>query len=221
MIIAFYGPDGAGKTTIAKAVAYWLYSRGYRVSIVRLREHHLLMYPLVWFLQKTGLLPSTGSPRELDYSFASLFRKSIKLVILIEWFNAFLWIILNIWLRRLLGYIVVAERSVPDFIVSMRMISLGRVSRENTLFKILDRVAGHGKIVSVYLYARPDILVKRKSSEKLSIAYISYLLAEYSVLSKKYGSLAIDTSRNTVCETTYMVIKHISKALDTLESLRL
>ncbi len=209
-IIAFYGPDGAGKTTTAILVARLLSMRDYRVSIIRLREHHLLMYLLIRFLQRTGLLPKTCSLRELDYKFISLIRKSLKVIIFLEWINAIAWIILNVGLRKMLGYVIVAERSIPDFIVSLRMLSLNTLNRDSLLIKILDNITYKTK--SIYLYARPNILLKRKTKEKLTRDYINYLISEYTFLAVKYRSLSIDTSSTSPKDIVSKVIKYIANS---------
>jgi len=207
MIIAFFGPDGTGKTTMAKMLKMYLIEKGYRVSYVRLKSHHLAMYLLLATLKKFNIIPNTNSPRILDYSLKRCFSRS-KLFIYLELLNVIIWIFINIKIREMFKKrIIVAERYIPDFIVSMLLITPSR----NTLYLLLRilRPLMRGTI-KIFLYASSDDILHRKRDELLSEKYVNILIRKYSLVSSFFGTdLRINTSKYSKIEAFQQVKKLI------------
>jgi len=210
-IIALFGPDGAGKTTLAKMIAVYLQAKGIKVSYVRFKSHHLAMYLLIRLMQKLRLLPSTTSPRILDYAIKHRFNRS-KLFISLEIANAIIWLLLNIRLRSMLGTkIIIAERYIPDFIVSMLLVKCD-INTFNTLLRLFRKFTANG--ISIFLYAKPEDIIDRKKDENLSINYIKLLLKLYKHVAKYVNvNLAINTSQHSIPKTFSIAKNHIDKHL--------
>lgn len=205
-IIALFGPDGTGKTTLAKMIAKYLLIKGVKVSYIRFKSHHLTMYLLILLMQKLRLLPSTTSPRILDYTVKHQFNRS-RLFISLEIVNAIIWLLLNIRLRSVLGTkIIVAERYIPDFIVSMLLVKCD-VSILNTLLQLFGDFMSNG--VNIFLYAKPKDIVERKKNENLSVNYIQLLLKLYRYIVKYINvNLVINTSHHDISET-FLIAKEL------------
>mgnify|MGYP000722278044 CR=1 FL=1 len=197
MIVAFCGPDGSGKTTHARLIYHTLCSKHVRVRYARLRSHHMIMYMVIKFLQLCGVLPRTSSPMELDFSIRHKFSKARSLLALLELVSAISWIILNIKLPKALGYSIVAERYIPDFLVSLRILTPNhkmKITRlANSLMKRLCRNA-----IIIFLYSEPPILVERKRDEKITKYYAEYLLKIYREVLSELKVISIDTSHVNV-----------------------
>ena len=215
MIIAFFGPDGAGKTTIARLVVQYLERKGLKVAYVRLRSHHMGMYILLQLLRLLKVMPCTHSPRILDYSMRRIFRQS-KVFLYIETLNVLLWLLVNVRLKLLMGRIIVAERYIPDFLVSLQMISsrMDYIYGMTLLGVLVTKFVCHENIIYVYLTAKPEILCKRKKDEELSQLYVRFTLILYrdviDLLSQcvpRVKFLPIDTSEQPHIQTLKQVLK--------------
>ena len=209
MIVAFFGPDGVGKTTLAKLLARYLLSRGFNVYYVRFKAHHLGMYLLIKFLQQIGIIRNINSPRILNCALKRYFNKS-KMFVYFELLNGIVWLLLNIKLKALLTgkKIIVAERYIPDFITSTLLISPNK-NTFNRLLRILKPFA-HG-VVFIFLYANVSDILKRKREELLSYSYIKTLLHAYMFTAIFINvDLHLNTSKYDINKSFYLVKKIIN-----------
>lgn len=213
MIIAFFGPDGSGKTTLATMLATHLLNRGAKVSYVRFKSHHLIMYLLILLLQKFELIPRTNSPRVLDYMLRRYFHKSIVFFYL-ELLNAIVWLFVNIRIRRLIKKeIIIAERYVPDFAVSMLLLTCN-INVLNYVLRILNKFINN--TIKIFLYANPNDILNRKKSEELSYDYIIMLLNLYKYIVTYIGAdLIINTSQHNVLQAFRIIKRHVDLTLKT------
>jgi len=193
MLIVFFGPDGAGKTTIARLLIHYLKKRGYHVVYIKMRAHHLFMYLLIHILQLLNVIPETHSPRILHYSLRRVFGKS-RLYPWLEVINVVLWYILHTIIYRLRGYIIVADRFSPDTFVSISLVN----SKINKTIKriLLSLCTG---CVAVYIFSHPQILLYRKQDENLSLNYLKYELILYNNI---FRELAKVTKSIIIINTT-------------------
>jgi len=200
MMVVFFGPDGTGKTTLSRMTEIYLARKGYHISHIRLRSHHLVMYLLVLVMKKLKLIPNTSSPRILSYSLRRYFKHSMVFIYL-ELVNVIVWIFINVKVRRVFlgSNIIIAERYIPDFITDMLLIS----PRTNFLYfltRLLDPLLRNA--VKINLYADPSDILSRKRDEELSYCYVKALIRLYRLVSIFLGiDLYINTSRESKAES--------------------
>jgi len=194
MIVAIFGPDGTGKTTLAKMITRYLSSKGIKIAYIRFKSHHLAMYLMIRFLQKLSLIPLTNSPRILDYMLKRYFGRS-RLYPYLELINGITWLFINVKVRKVLGVdVVVSERYIPDFLVSILIISPNK-RLLNNLYRILKPFMQN--TVKIFLYADVDDMLDRKKEEMLSRAYVYDLLRLYMYVAKIVGvDIYVNTSKH-------------------------
>jgi energy-coupling factor transporter ATP-binding protein EcfA2 len=119
--IAFFGPDGSGKSTQATLLIEYLRSRKIKVKKVWIRSPHTLAYLLSRFLVKVGYYRSDLTPYGLQQKTLSLPNNvGFKyLWYLIELASIGPLILFKVYIPMSLGYTVIAERYVVDTIVNI------------------------------------------------------------------------------------------------------
>ena len=111
--MCFFGPDGSSKTTLAKALVRELEDRGFNVRILWMRGTHTLASLLARLLSKFSSFRGFDNP----YYGISIPKNVKRIWQLIEFVSVLPVLLIRFILPRLLGYIVIAERYLPDFLV--------------------------------------------------------------------------------------------------------
>ncbi len=203
-LICLYGPDGSGKTTIADGVAALMYLKGVNVKRTWIRGSHLYVSLLARFLSKFAAFRGRDNP----YYMISIPRKLKYLWLLLEYSGFLLVFVARIVTPRFLGYLVIAERSVIDFIVwillTLREPGLLRSVFIHHLFSMAQRYKCY------YVTASPTILVKRRSDElTLRDAVIQRKLYDY--FHKLYGGYVVDTGNLGPADAVSFIISSLQK----------
>jgi thymidylate kinase len=211
-LIILFGPDGAGKTSLSKALIKELKKLNYNVVYIKMKSHHLLMYLILKLLQKFGYVPKSSSPRVIDYSLRRLFKKR-KVYLLLEVLNIVLWYLIFVKLRLLKNSVIIADRFSPDSIVSLYIVA---GTMPHILKKVLLSLC-RGSITT-YVRADPRVLLTRKTDEMLSETYSRYLLVLYDEIAKDVmivskDMLIVDTTRLSLSQCTKMVLGFIRRYL--------
>jgi hypothetical protein len=111
--LLFFGPDGSGKTTIAKASAAHLRKKGFRVKVSWMRGTHTFASFIAVFLSKFAVFKGTANP----YYNISIPDKLRKVWQAIEFVSALPIVLLRYTIPSVCGFYVVGERCPIDFIV--------------------------------------------------------------------------------------------------------
>lgn len=111
-IIIFFGPDGSGKTTQAGLLSDQLKSRGFSVKQIWMRSLHTLAFLISRIAQQFLKLNDV-------YEFRSKYVRHSNLWYLVEFVSIIPVILFRVYLPLLRGHIVVADRLVIDWIVSV------------------------------------------------------------------------------------------------------
>jgi thymidylate kinase len=213
VVIAFYGIDGSGKTTLAKLLANLFKAKRMNVYVIRLRAHHTFMYVLIRLVLLVkgydyNLL--RGKPLHLNYIVKKYFGDKI-LYVTLEIVSVLIWFIIEFFPQKILqrsDTVFIADRFVPDFIVMLRYTSY---LNEQTLLKLAKVLEKFMYINPVYfhIYVDPHKAIIRKKEEKLHPLFVIYLSAKYQWISKYLEHVTIDTTNKKPLELMTQVLDYL------------
>lgn len=214
-VIVFFGPDGTGKSTQAQLLIGYLKSHGRRTRIAWLRGRHSLAFVIAKFFTKLGYYRIVKVPSGVVYRVfdPGLLPKLQRFWGVIEFLSVLPWIILRIYLPRVLGYTVVAERYVVDTVVYISY-WLGYDFLRSFLAKVLLNFIPKGSIL-IHLDAETQDLLERLKRIRYDIATQDYIVFQqrvYRVISKTMKATTIDTSRYSIEETFQRIVNLLTRA---------
>jgi len=189
--IYLFGPDGSGKSTIARLFRSYMSLRDVYVHVSWFRGSHLLASVLARFFSHFTSLRGYSNP----YYKISVPSRLRSLWILIEFYS----LLPHYFLRRLLSllYPVIGDRGLLDFIVWIIVTLDYPKFLSSLLGGFLARLAAKEK--NIYVKADPATLRRRVVG--IPPSFLSKEIACYSVLAKYYASHIIDTTSRTPKES--------------------
>lgn len=202
-IICFFGPDGSGKTTLAGILLKYLLSKNIRVKVSWLRGTHTLASILACILSKFNSFQGFDNP----YYNIRIPDGMRRLWRFIEFISLLPILLARIFIPRLLGYEIICERSIPDFIVWI-ILTLRDPKFLSTLAgKFLISLSLKTKYL-FYITASLNILKVRRS--EMEIEFLRGESIIYDKLSKILDVYKIDTSDKSVEESINSILAHLS-----------
>ncbi|RLG01764.1 MAG: hypothetical protein DRN60_04195 [Thaumarchaeota archaeon] len=202
-LICLFGPDGSGKSTLAKALVYFLKRQELRVMISWMRGTHTLASILARLLSKFRTFQGPCNP----YYHICIPSSLKALWIWIEFYSMLPILFLRFILPRTLGYLVVAERGLIDFLVWITMTT----RQPRVLTSIIGQfTAALARKTSTNIYIRADLktLQKRRqtSSETPSL---SIQLKIYDAIAKAYKIPTVDASNTSIAESIKQILEQV------------
>ena len=192
-MICFFGPDGSGKTTLAHKLVERLLQEGIQVRLAWLRGSHTFASVLAKILKRFAVFQGEDNP----YYGLSIPKRMILLWELIEILS-----ILPVWfarylIPRFLGYTVIGERSLLDFIVWVSITTRDYRFPASIGGKIFLTISLKS-CLNVYVTANIKTLIERRKHEH-TFKFLALQLAFYNILAKIIKAPVIDTT-NTSAE---------------------
>lgn len=178
------GPDGSGKTTVAKLIVKLLRKRGYPALYTWLRYPRFFsVFPL--FISR--ILGITIKIKRNDlcsytyhaYEVLPILGTIYELLILIDYV---IYKLIKVWLPSKLGFIVVVDRSLLDITVD---VYIETKSTPRILLRYLSYEIKNSTNKAVILTSLENLLVRRR--DNLCNPYIEFIVKLYKRLGLIYG----------------------------------
>lgn len=201
-MVAFFGPDGSGKSTLAKALALELRRRGFRAKVSWMRGTHTISSLLAMLLSRFRAFRGLDNP----YYGISLPSHARRVWQLIEFVSLLPILLTRFILPQLLGYLVIAERYLPDFLawVSLTTNDNDYLRRfEAMLILALSMKAD----VCFYITASKAELLKRRVD--VGEELLDRQLKHYDRLARLVAAHRIDTTEMSVEEALAGLLKTV------------
>jgi thymidylate kinase len=201
--IIFFGPDGSGKTTQANMLISELNQKGIRSKKLWLRSLHTLAF----IISKV----STYIMKLDDvYQFRTKYSDHAAFRIIwysIEFVSILPLILTRFYLPLLQGYVIVAERFVIDWIVSLAY-STNNPSLIDSWLASFAMYFIPRQSVLVYIDAEYNSILSRRAAED-SFEFIEFQRTCYSKFAQKRHALRIDTSNKSIYEVFALIKDHV------------
>jgi len=205
-LIHLFGPDGSGKTTLAKALAKKLEDNGFNVRISWMRGTHMLASLLARFLSKLVTFKGFNNP----YYGISIPNHMKRMWQLIEFVSVLPILLVRFTLPSLLGYTVIAERYIPDFLVWVVITTDDPSYLSSISARFLLALALRAK-VKIYVKADLQKLIERRMD--MDPSFIMKQLILYEKLAECMDSLTLDTTNRSVNESMNILLAFLDKNL--------
>jgi thymidylate kinase len=192
--IIFFGPDGSGKTTQANLLVSELNRKGIRNKKLWLRSLHTLAFIISKVSMHILRLNDIYQLRT-KYSHHAAFRITWYII---EFVSILPLILTRFYLPLLQGYVIVAERFVIDWVVSVAY-ATNNPSLVDSWFATWMTYFIPKQSVLVYIDAEYNSILSRRGAED-SFESIEFQRVCYSKFAQKLHALQIDSSNKGICE---------------------
>lgn len=216
MIISIFGPDGVGKTTHADMLARELFKRGYKVRRVWVKNNHTVAYLIIVLLKhiskRSVIMLSSNSI--LTNILARSGKMSKTLWLWIDSISVLVKLLFSVYILKLFGFIIVADRYLPDTITAMVLTVWDLKALETLPIKLLLSRIKKDKAVLIMLDCDYETIKGRRGTLLEPKQYIFAQKILYKVIAKVFGAPIIRTDRN-VAETHREILNILDKLFQT------
>jgi GTPase SAR1 family protein len=192
LIIYLIGPDGSGKTTLAKALAQRMLKQGFKVKVSYMRGMHTFAAFLGKLFSKISSFRGSNVPG-YNISISARLRRLWQIVEFVSLIPIFLF---RYYLPSLLGYIVIGDRGPLDSLVWIMLVT----NDEDYLAKIGARfllALTSKNSVTIYVTAGFTTLIKRKKDT--SHIFVAKEVKLYSLIITRIPNIqVIDTTNRSI-----------------------
>jgi len=198
-IVCFFGPDGSGKSTLVRALLGQLDRSGHRVRLSWMRGTHTFASLLAELLCRFTVFRGSDNP----YYQMTVPRNLRRLWQLIEFASVIPIILLKFILPSALGFWVIAERYIPDFVTWVSLTTGDQNYPEKMEAKFLLLLSSKAR-VRIYVTAILEELLKRR--EGTDPKFLSNQLEFYGKMASVIHAKMLDTTHKSVANSLEEVL---------------
>jgi len=180
MLICLFGPDGSGKSTLAKALAERFNKNKLKVRVSWMRGSHTLASLLARLLSKFSCFKGFDNP----YYQISIPQNFKRFWQFLEFVSLLPILLARFLLPKMMGYVVIAERYLPDFIVWVAVTTKDEGFLKSTWAEFLLAITSKAQ-TRIYLTAELKELVRRSN---LNEGFLRKQIKLYDVIAQAIGA---------------------------------
>lgn len=230
-LLAFFGPDGAGKSTQAGLMVDYLESKGLKVKRAWVRSVHTFAF-LLWnvFMKLNLCRGPTGEPvrTRIGFAVSYLIEKPYGAVSPITMappplagpISRFIWsvvevisiipvVLIQVYIPLLLGDFVVAERYVVDSIASIAYFLDDELFVNSWFARMLLSLVPSGSVF-IFIDADYQTILSRRRELAGPREYTEFHRRLYTILAARVGAFRVDTQKASVPEAHQNILSYIS-----------
>jgi thymidylate kinase len=167
MMILFFGPDGAGKTTLVRMLKRYLMRQGKcRVKVSWIRGTHTLALIIASFFSKFNTMRGEDNPY-----FGIKIKRRDRIWQLMEFISLLPRILIEYYIPHKMGYIVIGERSPIDSLVWIIITTRDPRFLKTIYGKFLLSFSSSASKL-IFVTAKQDTLIKRRKNEGINVTFI-------------------------------------------------
>jgi thymidylate kinase len=205
VILYFFGPDGAGKTTLAEGLAQKIRNKNHKMKLSWMRGSHTIASLLARILSRSNFFKGSENP----YYNISIPKKLKRLWQFIEFISALPIIISRFLIPSFMGYWIIADRYTLDLAVWTCLTTRDSNFLEKLEAKVLIASA---KKTNAKFYVKADLETLRNRAGKFPFPAEQIRL--YDRLAQTVEATIIDTTYKSADEA----LQEVLKALETVNS---
>ena len=229
-VIAFFGPDGAGKSVQAELLIDYFKSRGVKVKKAWVRSVHTFAY-LLWVLlfklnlcrDKSGIPMRVGTGFAVPYlredGYGAVSPITMSPPVLRDQVSRFIWsmielvsvvpvVVLQVYVPLLLGRVVVAERFVVDSIASIAYFLDDEGFAESWRSQFLLKLVPQGTLF-VFVDADYETILARRGELSGPRKYTDFHRTIYRRFASILGAFYVNTSKESVEEDHQKILRFV------------